>query len=173
MVDLLVAGFILISNFGGANLAPSFTPDTKPASSLSCPEQEAITNIVTIKDGAQVNKAIYLQTSLMLSDAKLAGLKLSITSSYRTCQQQMELRKVNCETIKAEEIFTKPAEQCKTPTEIPGQSLHNQALALDLACEGTAKFEESPCYAWVKQNAAKYGFKQHKLEQWHWSPTGE
>lgn len=173
MVDLLVAGFILIANFSGANLAPSFTPDAKPASTLSCPEQEAIANIVTLKDGTQVNKAIYLQTGLILNDAQLAGLKLKVISSYRTCQQQVELRKVNCETIKAEEIFTKPAEQCKTPTEIPGESLHNQGLALDFACEGTAKFEESPCYAWVKQNAAKYGFKQHKLEPWHWSPTEE
>ena len=173
MVDLLVAGFILISNFGGANLAPSFTPDTKPASALSCPEQEAITNIVTIKDGAQVNKAIYLQTSLMLSDAKLAGIKLSVSSSYRTCQQQMELRKVNCETIKAEEIFTKPAEQCKTPTEIPGQSLHNQGLALDLACEDNPNFQESSCYSWMQQNAIKYGFKQHPSEAWHWSASGK
>lgn len=173
MVDLLVAGFILIANFSGANLAPSFTPDAKPASTLSCPEQEAIANIVTLKDGTQVNKAIYLQTGLILNDAQLAGLKLKVISSYRTCQQQVELRKVNCETIKAEEIFTKPASECKVPTEIPGESLHNQGLALDLACEDNPNFQESSCYSWMQQNAIKYGFKQHPSEAWHWSASGK
>lgn len=173
MVDLLVAGLVVFINFNGGSIYPNFTPDISPSSVLSCPTDQAKLSLVDLKNDIKVNKSIYLQTSLMHEDAKLAGLNLTINNSFRTCDQQVELRKINCETVKAEDIFTKPADKCKVPTEIPGQSLHNQGLALDLSCEGTPKFEESGCYAWLKQNGAKYGFKQHKLEQWHWSPSGE
>lgn len=173
MVDLLVAGFILVANLKGANIEPVFNADKKPASSLTCPTEEAASNLVNFNDSVKVNKLIYFQSSLMVSDARLSGVKININNGYRTCQQQVELRKVNCETIKAEEIFTKPASECKVPTEIPGESLHNQGLALDLACEDNPNFQESSCYSWMQQNAIKYGFKQHPSEAWHWSASGK
>ena len=61
MVDLLVAGFILVANLKGANIEPVFNADKKPASSLTCPTEEAANNLVNFNDSVRVNKLIYLQ----------------------------------------------------------------------------------------------------------------
>jgi D-alanyl-D-alanine carboxypeptidase len=173
MVDLLLVGFALIANFNGGQIGPTFTPDDSIKTNLTCPATQDESNLVQLSSGARVNKAIYLQTSLMLADANAAGQPMKVDNSYRTCAEQVELRKQNCETIKTDEIFNKDPKSCKVPTEIPGQSRHSSGMAIDLACEGSIKFEESPCYQWMKQNASKYGFREHSQEPWHWSLTGE
>lgn len=173
MVDLLVVGLSLLINFNGGQVGPTFQPDDSLQKTLSCPAEEPALSLVEIEPGVKVNTEIYLQTGLMLKDAAAAGQPLHIDNSYRTCAQQVELRKTNCETVKAEDIFTKDPKTCKIPTELPGRSLHGAGLAVDLRCDGTLKFEESPCYQWMQQNAAKYGFQQYELEPWHWSPTGQ
>lgn len=173
MVDLILVGIALVANFNGAQIGPNFQPDDSIATSLSCPAEQDQSFLTTLPSGIKVNKSIYLQTSFMLSDAGAAGFKLKVDNGYRSCQEQVELRKKNCETVKVDEIFGKDPSSCKVPTEIPGRSLHSKGLAIDVACEGSLKFEESACYTWMKQNAAKYGFHQRKDEPWHWSLSGE
>ena len=173
MVDLVLVGIALVANFNGGQIGPNFKPDDSIKTNLSCPAEQAGDFLVDLNFNVKINKAIYLQTGLMIADANTAGYPLKIDNSYRTCQEQVELRKQNCETIKEDEIYTKKPENCKIPTEIPGQSLHSQGLAVDVACEGSIKFEESPCYQWMKKNAHKYGLHEHKKEPWHWSLTGE
>ena len=52
-------------------------------------------------------------------------------------------------------------------------SLHNEGLAVDLACNGYGFFESSPCYGWLKTNSTRYHLTEHELEPWHWSTTGK
>jgi LAS superfamily LD-carboxypeptidase LdcB len=173
MVDLILVGIALVVNFNGGQIGPNFNPDNSIKNNLSCPATQDESRLLEMPGGIKINKYIYLQTNLMLLDAANASQPLKIDNSYRTCQQQVQLRRQNCETIKEDEIFTKNPKSCKITTEIPGQSLHSEGLAVDFACDGSIKFEESSCYTWMKNNASKYGFHEHREEPWHWSLTGD
>jgi D-alanyl-D-alanine carboxypeptidase len=59
------------------------------------------------------------------------GESVWIISGRRSIEEQVDLRRQHCGTTWAD-IWTKPASQCSPPTAIPGQSRHNQGLAVDL-----------------------------------------
>jgi hypothetical protein len=87
---------------------------------------------------------------------------------YRDYDRQVELRKKHCGTSYAQ-IYETPARNCRPPTAIPGNSLHEEGLAVDYnnsRTRGTAVFQ------WLAANAAAYGIKNLPSEPWHWSVTG-
>lgn len=58
----------------------------------------------------------------------------------------------------------------------PGYSEHHTGQAFDLASDGI-RFDKSPAYEWLKENASKFGFIESfpydttsmmKWEPWHW-----
>lgn len=90
-----------------------------------------------------------------------------ITSGYRDYQRQMEIFRES-EPGKAQE---------------PGSSEHQTGLAFDVTVETANGFENTPQYAWLKENAHKYGFiqryppnKSHETgisyEPWHYRYVG-
>ena len=123
-------------------------------------------------DGQVVHKKLQPYVLAMFTDAKQDGHTLSVTSAYRTCDQQKSLRIQNCGSSQYD-LTLKPINQCTVPTEPAGHSLHNAGLAVDLACSGYGQFEGSPCYQWVRKHGQKYRLFEHKLEPWHWSTTGQ
>ena len=103
----------------------------------------------------------------MVEDAKKAGISISC-GGFRTQQRQIELRKING----CPDVYTAPASSCRVPTAIPGRSLHEIGMAIDITSGGRSLTSASPAFKWLKLHAAEYGFKNLPSEPWHWSITG-
>jgi D-alanyl-D-alanine carboxypeptidase len=118
--------------------------------------------------GITVNKIVAYPFQRMLDDAAKAGIKMS-GGGFRTKQQQIALRTTNG----CPDVWTAPASSCRVPTAIPGRSLHELGLAIDLSYGGkTIPNHASPAYKWLAAHASEYGFTNLPSEAWHWSITG-
>ncbi len=120
----------------------------------------------------KIDKKLYPYIARMQKDGLVAGIDIEFTSAYRNCKEQGDLRAQAC-GIGNYNLKIKPIIECAPPTEPAGRSLHNEGLAVDLACYGYATFAYSPCYAWLKPRSSLYQIKEHQLEPWHWSTTGK
>ena len=110
-----------------------------------------------------------------MADAALGeGIPLYVKSGYRSFRYQEEIitRKLN------EGLLFKDAIRFIAP---PGYSEHESGKAVDLASDRFL-FIESSAYGWLKQNAARFGFRESysrrkdsliPWEPWHWYYIGE
>ncbi|MCA2212050.1 M15 family metallopeptidase [Jidongwangia harbinensis] len=117
--------------------------------------------------GVRVHKNVAYAFRRMLDDAKASGIVLS-GGGFRTKQRQIELRKING----CPDIWTAPASSCRVPTAIPGRSLHEIGLAVDITSGGRSLTANSPAFKWMAAYARRYGFVNLPSEPWHWSITG-
>jgi D-alanyl-D-alanine carboxypeptidase len=118
--------------------------------------------------GITVNKTVAYTFKHMIDDAAKAGVPMS-GGGFRTRAQQIKLRVTNG----CPDIWTAPASSCRVPTAIPGRSLHEIGLAVDMTYGGrTVPNHDSVAYQWLAANAGKYGFVNLPSEPWHWSITG-
>jgi D-alanyl-D-alanine carboxypeptidase len=118
--------------------------------------------------GITVNKIVAYPVQRMIDDAAKAGIKLS-GGGFRTRQQQIALRIANG----CPDIWTAPASSCRVPTAIPGRSLHEIGLAVDITSGGRAITDrKGAAFKWLSANAGRYGFVNLPAEAWHWSITG-
>ena len=118
--------------------------------------------------GITVNKVIAYPFQHLLDDAAKAGISLS-GGGFRTRQQQIALRTANG----CPDIYTAPSSSCRVPTAIPGRSLHELGLAIDITVNKKAITDrKSPAFKWLTTNAARYGLINLPAEPWHWSITG-
>jgi D-alanyl-D-alanine carboxypeptidase len=118
--------------------------------------------------GVTVNKIIAYTFQRMIDDAAKAGIQIS-GGGFRTQQQQIALRTTNG----CPDVWTAPASSCKVPTAIPGRSLHEIGLAIDLTSSRKAiNDRNSAAFKWLASNAGRYGFVNLPSEPWHWSITG-
>jgi zinc D-Ala-D-Ala carboxypeptidase len=118
--------------------------------------------------GITVNKIVAYPFQLMIDNAAKAGIRLS-GGGFRTKQRQVELRTING----CPDIWTAAASSCKVPTAIPGRSLHELGLAIDMTSGAkTISDRKSPAFKWLAANAGRYGFVNLPSEPWHWSITG-
>ena len=101
----------------------------------------------------------------LLTAASSAGIRLG-GGGYRSAAAQIALRQANG----CPDIYTAPASSCRPPTARPGQSMHEQGLAIDFTCSGTLiSTRSSPCFQWLAANAGTFGLYNLPSEQWHWS----
>ncbi|GAB1640112.1 hypothetical protein KRMM14A1259_05350 [Krasilnikovia sp. MM14-A1259] len=121
----------------------------------------------TTVNGITVHKSVAFAFRRMLADAKTGGIVLS-GGGYRTKQQQIELRKING----CPDVWTAPPSSCRVPTAIPGTSLHEFGLAIDITSGGSTITRDSDAFRWLSAHAARYGFVNLPSEAWHWSITG-
>jgi D-alanyl-D-alanine carboxypeptidase len=118
--------------------------------------------------GITVNKIVAYPFQRMIDDAAKAGIPLS-GGGFRTKQQQIALRTTNG----CPDVWTAPASSCRVPTAIPGRSLHELGLAIDMTSgRKTVNDRRSAAFKWLAANAGKYGFVNLPSEPWHWSITG-
>ncbi|MBW3537858.1 M15 family metallopeptidase [Candidatus Parcubacteria bacterium] len=117
--------------------------------------------------GITVNSTIAKQLDQMLAAAVADGMRFG-GSGFRSYQRQIELRRQNCP-----DPFRSPSRACRPPTAKPGNSMHEQGLAIDFTHNGaTIKSRSSAGFGWLSRNAGAYGFKNLPSEPWHWSING-
>ncbi|RSM58317.1 D-alanyl-D-alanine carboxypeptidase [Actinoplanes sp. ATCC 53533] len=117
--------------------------------------------------GVTVHKKVAFAFRRMLDAAKADGIILS-GGGFRTKQRQIQLRTING----CPDVWTAPASSCRVPTAIPGRSLHEIGLAIDITSGGTSLTANSAAFRWMAANAGRYGFVNLPSEPWHWSITG-
>jgi D-alanyl-D-alanine carboxypeptidase len=117
--------------------------------------------------GVTVNRIVAYPFQRMMDDAKAAGIPLS-GGGFRTKERQIELRTING----CPDVWTAPASSCRVPTAIPGRSLHELGLAVDITVNGRTVAAKTPAFAWLTAHAGAYGFVNLPSEAWHWSITG-
>jgi peptidoglycan hydrolase-like protein with peptidoglycan-binding domain len=90
--------------------------------------------------------------------AKAAGIDLSCTDSYRSIEEQLDLKK------------RKPSLSAT-----PGKSVHGWGFAVDLSLGLPPKAFGNSVSEWLKTNAPEYGWYlgRPKDEPWHWVYRGE
>jgi len=148
-------------------IAASLAAQAQVVKSETCQSNSLHTFDLLEIEGQKVNKLIYLQTKAILQDSRAAGARMELTSVFRSCYEQTQLRQSNCANLSVLAV------NCNPPTEKAGESLHNYGMAVDFKCSDSAIFGQSSCYTWLKNNAAKYKFQQRDEEPWHWSFTGK
>jgi LAS superfamily LD-carboxypeptidase LdcB len=118
-----------------------------------------------------VASSIAGQLGNLLSAASAAGLHLG-GGGYRDSSSQIALRRAHCGTSPYA-IYEMPASQCHPPTAPPGQSMHEQGLAIDFTNNGSLINSHSdPAWQWLSANAGRFGLRNLPSEPWHWSTNG-
>ena len=121
--------------------------------------------------GITVATSIADQLDRLLSAADAAGLHLG-GSGYRDSSSQVALRRQHCGTSDYD-VYDKPASQCHPPTARPGQSMHEQGLAVDFTNNGSIiRSHSDEAFRWLQGNASRFGFYNLPSEAWHWSTNG-
>ena len=164
--------------------ATTATPTTARPTTTSAPPSTGTTvpprvvpppligpNDVITVHGIVVNKSIAATFNNLYEAATAAGFTVG-GGGYRDPAQQIELRKAHCGTSDYA-IYEMPSSQCSPPTARPGQSMHEQGLAVDLTSSGTLiTTHTDPLWIWLDAHAADYGFYNLASEPWHWSVNG-
>ena len=149
------------SSGGGGGGGGSLGPATGSLASVSCPGGGSIT----------VDSSLAGSLRSMLDAAAADGNNLC-GGGYRDPSEQVALRMSNCGTS-SYAIYEMPSGSCSPPTAIPGTSQHELGLAIDFTCNGGGTLSSSsPCFTWLKSNAAGYGLYNLPSEPWHWSNDG-
>jgi len=124
----------------------------------------------------KIHSEIWPHLEDMLKDAKQEGLSLQIISAFRSFTEQAQLKGVYTVTYGAGSANQFSADQ--------GYSEHQLGTTVDFTNPTVADtfsgFSKSPEYAWLKENAYKYGFilsypeinSSYQFEPWHWRFVG-
>ncbi|MFN3362233.1 MAG: D-alanyl-D-alanine carboxypeptidase family protein, partial [Pseudanabaenaceae cyanobacterium] len=150
-------------------------------------EEAPASDLVTIAVAAD-SYALKLRTAAaqsftrMQRDARADGINLVPLSGYRSKAEQEHL----FFTIGQERNQT-PAERAKVSAP-PGYSEHHTGYAIDIgdgdnpSTDLAETFAQTAAYAWLRQNAARYGFELSfppnnpqgvMYEPWHWRFVGD
>lgn len=120
--------------------------------------------------GISVDASIAEPLADLLAAAVNAGIDLS-GAGYRSRDEQVALRRAHCGTTHYA-LYEMPPSACTPPTARPGESLHEQGLAIDFTCDGVLMTRRDRCFAFLAAYASRYGLSNLPSEPWHWSTTG-
>lgn len=126
----------------------------------------------------QVIPIVKENLDIMFADMEKVGLKMQVKSAYRSYQMQV--------TGYNEYVAASGEAIANTFSAKPGHSEHQTGMALDFvsAAGEYSVFSKTAEYAWVKDNAYKYGFIQryqdnknnitgYQTESWHFRYVGK
>ena len=106
----------------------------------------------------------------LLAAAESDGFVLA-GSGYRSSAGQVGARRANCGSSDYD-VYQKPASSCRPPTARPGQSMHEQGLAIDFTWNGALISTRNAAFQWLARNAGRFGLSNLPAEPWHWSTNG-
>ena len=135
-----------------------------------------------------VDARIVAEAKQMLEDAKSDGINLNVISAYRSYDYQVGLFKKDVDMYMEQGMTYEEAyAQTALNVAVPGESEHNSGLACDILSDEYWKidegFENTKAFAWLSENAYKYGFIMRypkgktsitgiNYEPWHYRYVG-
>ncbi|MGH9152638.1 MAG: M15 family metallopeptidase, partial [Acidimicrobiales bacterium] len=126
---------------------------------------------VTSVRGITVAASIADRLEALLAAAEADGFALG-GSGYRSSDGQVAARRAHCGASDYD-VYERPASSCRPPTARPGQSMHEQGLAVDFTWNGALITSRSnPAFQWLSRNAGRFGLYNLPAEPWHWSTNG-
>jgi LAS superfamily LD-carboxypeptidase LdcB len=127
---------------------------------------------VTSVRGITVAASIADRLEALLAAAEADGFRLG-GSGYRSSDGQVAARRAHCGPSDYD-VYERPASSCRPPTARPGQSMHEQGLAVDFTWNGALITSRSnPAFQWLSRNAGRFGLYNLPAEPWHWSTNGQ
>ncbi len=153
------AGGAVVSGGGGGGGGGGGTPPNIVGSG----------SIVSV-GGIRVHQSIAGNLQRLLSAASAAGINFG-GGGYRDPSGQIAVRRNNCGSSNYA-IYEMPASSCSPPTARPGTSMHERGMAIDFTQGGSTLTRGSSGFAWLRANAASFGFFNLPSEPWHWSTNG-
>ena len=117
--------------------------------------------------GKEVADIMFDDLNAMIDDAKKDGVKLWISSGYRSTELQTELFNRQIEREKSKEVISQEEAEKRAATVVarPGTSEHNTGLAVDF--NGVEdNFYATKEYEWLIKNAHRYGFIERYQKKW-------
>lgn len=150
------------------------------------PEDWQVTLVnITQDSDIQVDTRIYHDFCDMWRAASEDGAVLWVASGYRSVELQQEVLEQAIRSRMSQEGMSEEEARADALRTIqqPGYSEHHTGLAVDFNDVDNG-FEETEAYAWLSQNAAKYGFVQRYRrdkvdktaidnESWHYRYVGK
>lgn len=158
-----------VAGVGGSG-AGAIANDALPSGPIIKPTGPKSGQITSV-NGISVDSSLADSLRQLLAAAGTDGISLS-GGGYRDSQQQIALRRAHCGTSDYA-IYQARASSCSPPTARPGQSMHEQGLAIDFTGNGSLVTSRgSAAYRWLRANAGRFGLTNLPSEPWHWSTNG-
>lgn len=145
--------------------------------------------LTQLRNGQSVDSRIYPALQRMMDDARAAGLRPLICSSYRTGEKQAELFQSKVAGYLNEGYPVEEATRMAAKwVAAPGTSEHQLGLAVDIVAESyqllDEQQEQTDEQQWLIENCAEYGFILRYptdksdltgvgYEPWHYRYVGE
>ena len=108
-------------------------------------------------DGQYVGRVIYPHLKEMLDDARSEGVRMFIRSGYRSYASQESVLNSYINQYRNQGYsYEKARELALRWATLPGCSEHQSGLAVDINATGGTS--SSTAYAWLAENACRYGF---------------
>ncbi len=135
-------------------------------------------------DGVEVNTVMYEALCEMMDAARADGCRLWLASGYRSVEKQTDILNRAVQNRMKDGMTEDMAYKDALKTiQKPGCSEHHTGLAIDFN-DVSYSFEESFEYAWLKENAAEFGFIERYpedkeeitgilFEPWHFRYVGK
>ena len=129
-----------------------------------------------------VNSRVSGAVKKMVDAAAEAGNTLTTVSTFRTMELQQQKWNQNVSEGNCSE--TEQLAACDVAK--PGFSNHQSGTAIDFAvspngslnaensnntCDDRMRYDDSPSWMWLFDNAENYGYSQLAYEAWHWDPA--
>lgn len=140
--------------------------------------------LTELANGQEVDSRIYPKLQEMFNDARAEGLGLFVVAGYRTGERQQQLLDEKTEEYRSQgKSRAKAKKLAEEWVAIPGTSEHQLGIAVDINADTTISASDE-VYAWLAENAWKYGFIQRYPEEkkditgiihepWHYRYVGE
>lgn len=114
--------------------------------------------LLELSNGRKVDERIYPELQQMFDDARADGLELFVAEGYRTREDQQRILDSRIDAYMNEGNSKKEAKRLALMwVAEPGTSEHELGISVDInADKDTCSSDD--LYAWLKDNAYKYGF---------------
>ena len=147
-------------------------------------ETENEIDLTELSNGQCVDSRIYPQLQKMFDDARSQGIYPTITSSFRTAEDQQDILESKYEHYQKIGYSDKKAKAyAEEWVAMPGTSEHELGLCVDIA-SGDSRVTNQEVWDWLAKNSYKYGFIERYTaekqditgiipEEWHYRYVGE
>lgn len=125
------------------------------------------TTVYIFEGDVKVTHEMYTILIMMLDSAMSDSVEIKINSSYRTFEEQLDIRAKNIRRKNKEYdsafLLHADSKWFRPITAKPGFSAHQKGIAFDF------NTYDEEVFKWLKNNAIHYGFvRTVKKERWHW-----